>query len=394
VKLSRPKIRPSLAVGFFVLLAFAAVSAAAAPPAPAAPRAHTSQRACPRSVSRRVARKASCGRVQAYLSWTNATVAVPPKAGALYWGALVGPQFTGSQAPWDMRAVTVFERTVAGGKGMSVLHFGGQWYSSNSCGGYCAFPSPQFSQIHGAGMIPFYSWGTTGEGSGFSDAQVAAGSQDAYITRWAQAAKAWGHPLFLRFDWEMNGGWFFYGVGGGANTAADYVAMWRHVHDIFVAQGATNVSWVWCPEIGPASTLPLLPSLYPGDAYVDWTCVDGYNNGHPWRSFHDIFAPVYGQITGSIAPSKPMILGELGSTEAGGSKAQWITGMLAGLPVNFPKVRGVLWYDDTSLGSGGQSDWPIETSSSAASAFASGIASPLYATSAFGGLGFGPAPVP
>ena len=36
---------------------------------------------------------------------------------------------------------------------------------------------------------------------GYTDADIANGSQDAYITQWAEAAKAWGHPFFLRFDW-------------------------------------------------------------------------------------------------------------------------------------------------------------------------------------------------
>ena len=33
---------------------------------------------------------------------------------------------------------------------------------------------------------------------------VAEGRFDSYITRWAAAARSWGHPFFLRFDWEMN----------------------------------------------------------------------------------------------------------------------------------------------------------------------------------------------
>jgi Glycosyl hydrolase family 26 len=314
--------------------------------------------------------------------------------GRLYWGALVGPQFTGAGAPGNWPAVRAFERVDAGGKRMSVLHFGGQWYSSGACGGYCGFPAGEASRIHGAGMIPFYSWGSTGEGPGFTDAQIAGGAQDAYITAWAQAAKAWGHPLFLRFDWEMNGGWFPYGVGAGANSTADYVAMWRHVHDIFARVGARNVSWVWCPEIGPGDTVPLLPSLYPGEKYVGWTCLDGYNTGRPWLSFRSILTPEYRIITRSIAPRKPMIIGEIGTTETGGSKAQWIAGMLADLPVRFPKVRGVLWYDSGGVGPGGQSDWPIETSPGAAAAFAAGIARSAYLGATFRSLGFRPVPVP
>jgi Glycosyl hydrolase family 26 len=312
-------------------------------------------------------------------------------AARLYWGALIGSQFTGSQPPWDWSALDAFLAQDAAGKGMSVLHFGGQFYSQTTCGGYCAFPSALLQGVRSHGMIPFYSWGSTSANGvqGFTDAQIAAGAQDAYITQWAQDAKTWGQPMFLRFDWEMNGSWFGFGVGAEGNTAADYVAMWRHVHDIFTTVGASNVTWVWCPDIN-SGRFPPYTSLYPGDAYVDWTCLDGYNGDNPWTSFHNLFAPSYALIT-ALAPRKPIFIAETGSTESGGSKAKWITDMLADLPRSFPKVRGVLWGDRADGGTGGKSDWDIETSHTAQSAFAAGIASPVYLANTFASLaGNGP----
>ena len=105
------------------------------------------------------------------------------------------------------------------------------------------------------------------------------GHHDAYIREFAEAAKAWGHPFFLRFNWEMNGNWFPWSEGVNGNQPGEYVAAWRHVHDIFTQVGATNATWVWCPNVDPASKLHDLASLYPGDAYVDWTGLDGYNWG-------------------------------------------------------------------------------------------------------------------
>ena len=103
--------------------------------------------------------------------------------------------------------------------------------------------------------------------------------------------------------------------------------MWRHVHDVFTAQGATNVTWVWCPNIqGPKSTS--LAEMYPGDSYVDWTCVDGYNwgtdQGNEWQTFNQIFAGssyngwynTY-QLLQQLAPSKPIMIGETASSENG-----------------------------------------------------------------------------
>jgi Glycosyl hydrolase family 26 len=326
---------------------------------------------------------------------TTTTSTPPPPAPKIYWGTLIGSQFTGAQPPWDWNSVTDFQNTDAAGKGISVLHFGGQFYAS-WCAGYCTFPASAFDTVRNAGVIPFYSWGSSSDQgvNGYTDAQIAAGSQDAYITSWAQAAKAWGHPFFLRFDWEMNGNWFPFGVGANGNTAADYVAMWRHVHDIFKNQGATNASFTWCPNIDQNNTLAPLTSLYPGDAYVDWTCLDGYNGDVPWTSFHDLFSSTYNTITGTLAPSKPMIVGETATTESGGSKAQWISAMLSDLPVSFPKIRGVLWYDRADSGPGGHTDWPIESSSTSEAAFGAGIASSTFTASSYASLPFEAVPLP
>ena len=48
--------------------------------------------------------------------------------------------------------------------------------------------------------------------------------------------------------------------------------------------------------------------------------------------------------------------------------------MLAGLPTEFPAVRGLLWFNYEEDGKG----WPLQTSAAAGNAFAAGIANPLY----------------
>ena len=77
------------------------------------------------------------------------------------------------------------------------------------------------------------------------------------------------------------------------------------------------------------------------------------------------------------------MIGEVGSTEYGGSKATWISEMLSGLPTEYPKIRGLLWFDKYDDGM----DWPIETSSSATSAFATGIQNPSYRDNSYANLG-------
>jgi hypothetical protein len=295
----------------------------------------------------------------------------------MYWGAWIGSQLSGAEAPWDPTAIADFETMT--GKGVSLIN----WSSSfTNCGNPCNFQTAQYESVRQHGAIPFFSWGSTG----FTDAQIASGLEDSYITIWATQAKSWGHPFFLRFNWEMNASWFDWGVGKNGNTAADYVAAWRHVHDIFTSVGATNATWVWCPNIDPNNTRTPLASVYPGDAYVDWTCLDGYNWDAPWMSFDQLYGSTYQQLV-AIAPGKPVAIGEISSTEAGGSKASWISDVLTTqLPTRYPQVKALLWFEKYDNGM----DWPIETSSTSKAAFAAGIASSAYASNQFASLGAGP----
>ncbi|MBS1888323.1 MAG: hypothetical protein JSU06_14155 [Actinobacteria bacterium] len=322
----------------------------------------------------------------------------PPPPTQAYWGAWIGSQLTGKEAPWDARAIDAFEAEV--GKAPSLIEFGSPFAdcSSNPCSSY-PFPLTPFEDIRKRGAIPFLSWSSQSvpaqvEEPEYSLAEVAAGRHDAYIREFAAAAAAWGHPFFLRFDWEMNGNWFPWGAGVNGNTPADYVAAWRHVHQLFVAAGATNATWVWCPYVDPGATLAAMASLYPGGEYVDWTCLDGYNWGeHPprrWRSFSSLFGPSYREVTETIAPTKPLLVGEFASSEQGGSKAEWIAKAFAALPAEFPRIQGLIWFDKYE----GGMDWPLETSKAATSAFAAGIADTRYRANSFGGLSQSPIPPP
>jgi len=314
-------------------------------------------------------------------------------SGPLYWGAWIGDQLTGTEAPWDMSAVSRFEAMT--GKSASLINFSSPFAdcSKSPCSFY-DFPSAEMEGIRQHGSIPFFSWGSQATPASLNEpdfqlSDVIAGRYDSYIREWAEAARDWGHPFFLRFNWEMNGNWFAWMEGVNGNQPGEYVTAWRHVHDIFTAVGATNVSWVWCPNVDPGHKLRNLASLYPGDSYVDWTGLDGYNFGtnpaapRGWMTFNQLFRSTYDEITEEIAPSKPLIISEVGSSEDGGSKAQWIAEALKSARTEYPQLRGLLWFEKYDDGM----DWPIETSSSATAAFASGIQNSAYLGNAFASMG-------
>jgi hypothetical protein len=161
------------------------------------------------------------------------------------------------------------------------------------------------------------------------------------------------------------------------------------VHDIFTAVGADEVTWVWCPNVDPNGKMLSLASQYPGAEYVDWTGLDGYNWGPKkggWTDFNSLYSSTYHAIVDSVAPGKPMLIGEMGSSESGGSKATWISEALSDVLGRYPQIRGMLWFDSFD----DDMDWPIETSTGATSAFAAGVQAPAFQSNAYADLPAGP----
>jgi len=304
------------------------------------------------------------------------------------WGALVGAQFTGKEAPGDWNAIKAFEKKNAGGKKITALHHGGNWYHSTGCSGYCRFDSVGLGNAVKNKALPVYAWGSTtdveAQKGQFLNSAIAAGTQDTYIRQWAQDAKAFGHKLVLCPNWEMNGNWYPWSpqTGGISGTAADYVNAWRRIFNIVRGEvGAKNVLFGWAPNVDPdgwwAKTSGVtLQSLYPGDAYVDIVGMDGYNGGNPWTSFSALFGPTYKALLSFS--KKPVMILEIGCTESGGSKAAWLKEMFTALPKSFSKIKTVMWYNRADEGPGGHKDWSIESSASSRKAFAKGIKSTYY----------------
>lgn len=129
---------------------------------------------------------------------------------------------------------------------------------------------------------------------------ITAGNWDADIHRWARQVKAFGYPVIFRPMCEMNGDWTSWSGTVNGNVPSDYVPAWRHVHDIFVQEGATNAMFLWSPNVEGdlATATDTFNKYYPGDAYVDYVGMDGYNWGRmyttpEWTSFWQPFTEVF-----------------------------------------------------------------------------------------------------
>jgi hypothetical protein len=214
-----------------------------------------------------------------------------------------------------------------------------------------------------AGRIPLVNW----EPDGIDFNRIVDGSLDATINARANGAKALNGRFFLDFAAEMNGDEAWSG-----NNAPLYVSAFKHIHDLFTAAGATNVIWAWCPNVTDTNgTNDTTMDYYPGDAYVDWTGVDGYNwGGGDWQSFQQVFANIYPLLA---AKKKPIIVGEMASAEQGGDKAAWIDAMIPTLKAQYPLFKAVVWFDINK-----ENDWRINSSAAALTAFARMAKDPYF----------------
>lgn len=149
----------------------------------------------------------------------------------MYWGArIAGPVYGGGDAPSDWTSVEKF--TASTHKKPSIIHFYAPFAKGCGTSGCTFFPfnKSAFQRIRQHGMIPMISWNSASmplskvQPNFQNEDDIVNGRYDSFIRSWAKAAKAWGHPFFLRFDREMNGTWFPWSPGVNGNTAADFVA--------------------------------------------------------------------------------------------------------------------------------------------------------------------------
>lgn len=223
-------------------------------------------------------------------------------------------------------------------------------------------------------LVTWEPWLWSGNGANqtaFALARITAGDYDAYIQQWGAALAAWGKPVMLRFAHEMNANWYPWAESANGNSAGDYVAAWRHVHDLVAATGATNVQWVWSPNVPYWGSTPLT-GLYPGAGYVDIVALDGYNWGtsqswSSWTSPSALFGDGLSQLR-SIAPGKPILIAETASAEAGGSKADWNTALVSYL-AGQSDIMGFVWFHYNK-----ELDWRINSTTSSANALAAALA--------------------
>jgi hypothetical protein len=177
-----------------------------------------------------------------------------------------------------------------------------------------------------------------------SPADIARGIYDAYFAEFADTIKDFGDPVFISVNHEMNGNWYPYSQDypGTNTTAAEYVAMWQHIVQLFRQRGANNVAWVWAPNVPNVGSTPA-DAYYPGDAYVDWIGPSFYS-GNQWDALDGLYR--------TYAPRKPFFITEWATAPeqsrynpAFPGDAQWVAGFFAALQQRYPRVKAISWFE-------------------------------------------------
>jgi mannan endo-1,4-beta-mannosidase len=206
-------------------------------------------------------------------------------------------------------------------------------------GWYVPFPAGFANTAASNGVVPLVQM----DPDGVSVAAIAAGRYDAYLFSYAEAVRAYHHPVILSFGHEMNGNWYSWGY---QNTPpAVFVAAWRHIVKLFHALGARNVTWLWTVNIvndTKDGNIPRPNVWWPGKAYVNWVGIDGYYLKPSWQ-----FAPLFGPTIAAVRgiTDDPIIIAETGAVPTAGQAGK-ITNLFAG--IRSYGLLGFVWFDSTS----------------------------------------------
>lgn len=320
----------------------------------------------------------------------------PPERG-IYASAF--PAFGPAEDTVTTRHIDDWTNRIAG-KPMAWAYFSDNWFNGIS------FPTSEVNTIRRKGVIPFVrimprsTWKACSD-TKYSLEKIISGQFDAELHRYAKAAARIDGPIMMEFGTEVNGDWFpwsGYCNGGGTTTGygspnqADgperFRDAYRHLIDIFKANGASNVTWVLhLNASGPSGAWNSYSNYYPGDDYIDWLGISVYGAQTPasMRSsnprFRDVMDGAYRRLT--AVANKPIAVLEFGVIEHEG-KAQWIRSALADIASGrYPRLKGISWWhSDWKNSDGSWSRMKIDSSSEAHAAYREGISNPIFVSDA------------
>ena len=292
-----------------------------------------------------------------------AKIPLPP-AGVLYHGVFPGGR-TGAEDDITLDDLQEYETEV--GKRAAWVYFSNNWYRSRE------FPLTTTEWIRGAGSIPYIRL-MLRSARKFDEAErvftlqnILDGQFDSDLEQWCVAAREFGTPLLVEYGTEMNSDSFpWSGVVNGGATLADYGDpeypdgperfrdAYRHIIKICRDAGAVNITWVFHAdtESTPDEDWNDLENYYPGDEWIDWIGLSAYGAFRPSSSYFNIFRiamdRTYPRVQ-AMAPDKPVIISEFGSTKNSPvvDQVDWARKALTDLvEARYEGIIGFSWWNE------------------------------------------------
>jgi Glycosyl hydrolase family 26 len=209
----------------------------------------------------------------------------------------------------------------------------------------------------------------------FSNQAIASGRWDGYLRRYADAVRASGLTVYLRYAHEMNGNWYPWQWDPAA-----YRQAWQHIVTVFRQQHATNAKFVWSGLwlAGPIQHDAVHHALayWPGKAYVDAIGTTTINFGGDHLHYVSKLKPFIGKMHRKL--KMPVMLTEVNTQYAG--RVQWLQD-LATYAANTPWLTGIIWCQLPSYGAAhmttGNLNWQVATDPDGSKAALRGLAATM-----------------
>ncbi|MEO7167060.1 MAG: glycosyl hydrolase [Spartobacteria bacterium] len=323
----------------------------------------------------------------------NGPVEVVLPAKGAYTGAYI--DFGEAEDAVALETIEDFEQMV--GKHQALI-------ASSSYWGEQSFPSANLEVIWRHGSLPLVFWSPWDRPyeqkkgpDRFGLNAILAGTWNRYIDDWADAARAFGHPLIVSFGDEMNGDWFpwsgiFYGgakpVPGRPNEWAGpetFKRAFRYVVDRVRVRGAHNIQWLFQTNnySSPVDTWNAAPAYYPGSEYVDWLGLSVYGQqfpDEPWVNFLPLVEWPCEEMA-RLDQKKPIMITEWAAGEFphSGDKAKWISEAFEIMQKKLPRVKAtVYWHERWQNEDQTYSNLHLNSSPEALAAYRKAVADPYW----------------
>ena len=242
----------------------------------------------------------------------------------------------GPGVPDSYAGVTAFSATT-GIRPQLVVYYSG-WFEP--------FQTSFATTVAKHGAVPLVQINPTG----ISLAAIASGRYDGYLTSYAEAVRAYHHPVILGFGHEMNGNWYSWGYQHA--SPAMFVAAWRHIVTLFrgLQSAERDLAVDGQHHAQGRRALPTRPRGGLASQYVTWVGLDGYYYKPSWK-----FAPLFGPTIAAVREltRDPILIAETSAAPTTDQPAK-IADLFAG--IRLYGLLGFVWFDSVH-----NEDWRLNS---------------------------------